>query len=133
MNPNVLLPSVSIACAIEGPPSEIDIQWRHNNGTYNVNNTNGRHRVNVTQGLTFITINSVSYQDNGTYYCNVKISGSGFDHWMFDKVDLILYGKINVEYMKCNLIIMSSQHENFTKLQEVYTILFLLYSSPHAR
>ena len=94
MNPNVLLPSVSIACAIEGPSSERDIQWRHNNGTYNVNNTNSRHRVNVTHGLTFITINSVSYQDNGTYYCNVKISGSGVDHWMFDRVDVVLHGKI---------------------------------------
>ena len=95
INPNVLLPSVSIACAIEpGPSSEMDIQWKHNNGTYNVNNTNGRHKVNVTHGLTFITINSVSYQDNGTYYCTVKISGSGFDQWVFDKVDLILHGKI---------------------------------------
>ena len=96
LNPNVLLPSVSIACVIEGPPivSERDIQWKHNNGTYNVNNTNGRHRVNVTHGFTFITINSVSYQNNGTYYCNVKISGSGVDQWMFDRVDLILHGKI---------------------------------------
>ena len=76
----------------------MDIRWRFKDQIYN-SSTQGRVTIfngtNVDNGANFTTIfiNPASYQDNGTYYCEIRNITDQEANWMSAKVDLTLLGK----------------------------------------
>lgn len=97
-NPNSIRSFVSVVCTIDGPLDNMDIRWLFKDQIYN-SSTEGRIAIlngtNPDNGNNFTTIliNPASYQDNGTYYCEIRDMTDQGANWMSARVDLTLLGK----------------------------------------
>ena len=97
-NPNSIQSFVSVVCTIDGPLDNLNIRWRFKDQIYN-SSTQGRVKIlNGTtpdngNNYTTIFINPASYQDNGTYYCEIRDMTDQGANWMSARVDLTLLGK----------------------------------------
>ena len=96
-----------LRCTIEFETSDlmVDHGWRLPSGNFLVedNETNPRYRVepisvgfkegNVSNIVTVLTINGLSYQDAGVYSCEVRDTTTPNSEWITAPVELQLQGR----------------------------------------